>query len=159
MRLSVGHLAMFGAFMLGGCSGGSVVQIGNEEIEAPEPPPPLPANNVETMTGATLAQFSGDPAAGQAVFSTCQACHSIAPGVNGIGPSLHGIVGRQAAMVPSFPYSEAMRRSGFTWTPEKIFQFVENPRRVLPRSRMTFQGLRDPQRRADLIAYLATLRD
>ncbi len=144
------------ALAIAGCSGAA--PRGNVSAAAePETPPPA-VNNVETMTGATLAQFSGDAVAGQRVFVQCQTCHAIEAGANRLGPSLHGVIGRHSGSVPGFNYSQANRNAGIIWTPEKLFQYLENPRRVVPGTSMAFAGIGDPQRRADLIAYLATLR-
>lgn len=146
------------ALALAGCSGGSPAPAGNGSAAAEPDAPPPAANNVDTMTGATLAQFSGNPAAGQRVFAQCQACHAVQPNQNRLGPTMHGIVGRQSGAVQGFNYSPANRNAGIVWTPEKLFQYLENPRRVMPGTTMAFAGIADPQRRADLIAYLATLR-
>jgi cytochrome c len=123
---------------------------GQAAAEAPAP------DNVETVDGTQLAQFTGDPAAGERVFAQCRTCHVTEPGVNRIGPSLHDIVGREAGRVPGFDYSPANANSGITWTPEKLFQYLENPRRVVPGTKMVFGGIPDGQRRADLIAWLQT---
>lgn len=147
------------ALAIAGCSGGSRAPAGNASAgTGPEAPPPA-ANNVETMTGATLAQFSGDAAAGQRVFAQCQSCHSVEPNQNRLGPTMYDVVGRQSGAVQGFNYSPANRNAGIIWTPEKLFQYLENPRRVVPGTTMAFAGIGDPQRRADLVAYLATLRD
>lgn len=148
-----------GLALLAACSGGSPPSGSNAvaPVEASAPPPA--ANNVETMTGATLAQFSGDAVAGQRVFLQCQSCHAVEAGANRLGPTMHGIVGRHSGAVTGFNYSPSNRDAGITWTPEKLFQYLENPRRVVPGTTMAFAGIGDPQRRADLIAYLATLRD
>lgn len=99
-----------------------------------------------------------NPAAGRAIFrSQCSICHSVEPGRNMIGPSLFGVVGRPAAQVRGFPYSAATKDSGLTWTPATLDRFLASPRGVVPHTRMMYNGLRDPQARADLIAYLATL--
>jgi cytochrome c len=119
---------------------------------------PPAADSTDTLSGATLAQFTGDAAAGQAIFAQCQACHTVVAGQNRIGPSLHAIVGRRAGTVAGFNYTPANRDSGITWTPEKLFQYLENPQRVVPGTRMAFAGIADPQRRANLIAWLGTQR-
>ena len=158
MSLSRGSAIHGLALLVAACSGGSAPSGGNAPgVAEPSAPPPA-ANNVETMTGATLAQFSGDAAAGQRVFLQCQSCHAVEPNANRIGPSLHGIVGRHSGAVQGFNYSPANRDAGITWTPEKLFQYLENPPRVVPGTTMAFAGIGDPQRRADLIAYLGTLR-
>lgn len=110
------------------------------------------ADNVDTVDGSKLASFTGDAAKGEVAFVQCKICHQLDH--NGIGPQLHGVVGRKAGTVPAFNYSDTDKNSGITWTPEKIFQFIEKPQRVIPGTRMTFAGVSDAQTRADIIAYL-----
>ena len=112
------------------------------------------ADNTDTLTGVKLASYTGDPAKGKIAFMTCQTCHSIDAGVNKIGPSLHAVVGRAAGTIANFTYSTANKTSGITWTPEKLFQYLEGPQRIVPGTKMTFPGFPDPQKRADVIAYL-----
>jgi cytochrome c len=114
------------------------------------------ADDTATLSGATLAQFTGDATKGEAVFAQCRTCHVTEAGQNRQGPSLHGIVGRRAGTVEGYTYTPANRDSGITWSPEKLFQYLENPQRVVPGTKMIFPGIPDPQRRADLIAWLAT---
>lgn len=113
-------------------------------------------DNVDTVSGAKFADFTGNAAAGEAVFVQCKTCHVTEPGVNRIGPSLHAIVGREAGKVAGYTYSPANANSGITWSPEKLFQYLENPQRVVPGTKMAFAGIQDPQKRADLIAWLGT---
>ncbi|WP_242186249.1 cytochrome c family protein [Sphingomonas sp. CARO-RG-8B-R24-01] len=113
------------------------------------------ADNTDTLAGVKLAAFTGDAKKGEADFVTCKTCHAIEAGVNKIGPSLHGVVGRAAGTIAGFSYSTANKTSGITWTPEKLFQYLENPQRVVPGTKMSFAGWpTDPQKRADVIAYL-----
>ena len=112
------------------------------------------ADNTDTLTGVKLASYTGDAAKGETVFITCKTCHAVEAGVNKIGPSLAGIIGRQAGTIAGFNYTPANKNSGITWTPEKMFQYLENPQRVVPGTKMAFAGLSDPQKRADVIAYL-----
>lgn len=111
-------------------------------------------DDVDTLTGATLAQFTGNAAKGETDFITCKSCHAIEEGVNRIGPSLKGIVGRKAGTVAGFAYTPANRDSGITWTPEKLFQYLESPQRVVPGTKMAFAGISEPQKRADVIAFM-----
>lgn len=106
------------------------------------------------ITDAAGAQLSGNPVNGQRIFAQCATCHSVEPGQNRVGPSLHGIVGRQAGTIPGFRYSDANRTSGITWTEQEMFNYLENPRARIPGTIMSFVGLRRPQDRADVIAYL-----
>jgi len=116
---------------------------------------PAPAaDNTDTVSGAKFASFTGDPVKGKADFTTCQTCHSIEAGKNMIGPSLHGVVGRPAGSIAGYAYSSANKNSGITWTDAKLFQYLEAPQRVVPGTKMTFPGWSDPQKRADVIAYL-----
>ncbi|WP_341711355.1 cytochrome c family protein [Erythrobacter sp.] len=119
----------------------------------PEAPPPT-AEDTTTLDGTTLASLSGDAAHGEQVFAQCRACHSVEPGKNGIGPSLAGVVGRTAGAVEGFQYTEANRTSGITWSAEKLYQYIEKPRRVVPGTKMIFAGMPKGQDRADVIAYL-----
>ena len=112
------------------------------------------ADNTDTVSGAKLSSFTGDADKGKVAFLTCQTCHAIDAGVNKIGPSLHGVVGRKAGSIAGFAYSSANKGSGITWTPEKLFQYLEGPQRVVPGTKMTYTGVTDPQKRADVIAYL-----
>ena len=128
----------------------------SEGMAQPSPVGPPAASDVTTLDGTTFASFSGNAAAGKAVFAQCRMCHVTYAGVNKTGPTLNGIIGRKAGSVPGFAYSAANTGSGITWTKEKLFQYLEKPYRVLPQSRMIFAGLPDAQKRADLIAYLAS---
>lgn len=112
------------------------------------------ADNTDTLTGVKLASFTGDAAKGATAFVTCKTCHAIEAGVNKIGPSLHNVVGRKASTIAGYSYSAANKGSGITWTPEKLFQYLEGPQRIVPGTKMSFAGFPDPQKRADVIAYL-----
>ncbi len=108
-------------------------------------------------TGALAAD--GDAVAGRAIFQhTCQNCHSIEIGVNKIGPSLWNVVGRQAAAVPDFVYSEAMKANKAAWTISSLDAYLADPRGDVHGVRMFFKGLPDRKDRADVIAYLQTLK-
>jgi len=114
------------------------------------------ADNTDTVSGVKLASYTGDAAAGKTNFAICMTCHAIEAGVNKIGPSLHGVVGRKAGTIAGFTYSAANKDSGITWTPEKLFQYLEGPQRIVPGTKMSYAGMADPQKRADVIAYLET---
>jgi cytochrome c len=101
---------------------------------------------------------SADPDAGSRLFRQCQACHQLAEGANGVGPTLHAVVDRPKASIPGFNYSDTlMAMSGEVWTPENISNFIANPREYAPGTAMSYAGLRDVEDRANLIAYLATV--
>ncbi|MCO6417604.1 cytochrome c family protein [Siccirubricoccus sp. KC 17139] len=108
--------------------------------------------------GFALPAAAQDAAAGQRVFNQCRACHTIdAGGRNGVGPNLHGIVGRKAASIEGFRYSADMRakaEAGLTWTEDQLRPYITNPKAVVPAGSMSFPGLRNEQQLNDLIAYL-----
>ena len=116
------------------------------------------ATDVATESGAKFADFKGDAAAGEKVAVACKTCHAFVEGKNMIGPSLWAIQGRTAGTVPGYSYSAANKSSGIVWNNEKLFQYLENPQRVVPGTKMTYTGVKDPQQRADVIAYLDSLK-
>jgi cytochrome c len=98
--------------------------------------------------------YKGNAVAGKSVFLQCMACHAIEAGKNKVGPSLHAVVGRKAGIVPAYNYSAANKNSGIVWTEAKLFEYLVAPRKTVPGTKMAFAGLADPQKRADVIAYL-----
>jgi len=104
------------------------------------------------LSGAARAE--GDAARGEAKFKECAACHKLESGVNNVGPSLHGIIGRKAGELTDFRYSPAIKRSGIIWTPETLDKFMTEPQVLVPANRMPYAGMANPADRADLIAYL-----
>ena len=75
-----------------------------------------------------------------------------------IGPSLFGVVGRPAGKVPGFRYSAANQATDIVWTPEVLDKYLTAPKAVVPGTTMLYAGLKDDAKRADLIAYLGTLK-
>ena len=103
----------------------------------------------------TMAQ---DGAAGEAVFQQqCSLCHSAKPGENRTGPSLFDIVDQPAGRVPGFTYSAGNTQSGMVWTRAALDLYLISPHRAVPGNAMPYGGLQDAGRRADVIAFLATL--
>jgi cytochrome c len=102
---------------------------------------------------------AGDAQAGIDVFAgQCAECHSMKAGKNKKGPSLFAVVGRKAASIADFNYSDAMKSSGFTWTPEQIDTYVTAPKKAVSGGTMKYDGLPDAKARADLIAYLSSVK-
>jgi cytochrome c len=96
-----------------------------------------------------------DAAAGEKDFLVCRACHQIGPTAkNAIGPVLNGVVGRKAGTYAGFQYSEANKNSGLTWTPETLDKYLTSPQAEVPHTKMIFPGLKDEQKRKDVIAFL-----
>ena len=101
------------------------------------------------VDGVLQQAQAADPAAGEAVFqSECAICHSPKPDVNKIGPSLFEVVGRKTGSVPKYKYSVANKNSNITWTPKILEQIPELPDSVVPGTKMPYDGLKDPTKRA-----------
>jgi cytochrome c len=106
------------------------------------------------VLAAPAARAEGDAARGEKSFEECASCHSTEQGVNKVGPSLHGIIGRKAGGIEDFRYSPAMKKSGITWTAQTLDKFIADPQMSVAGNRMPFAGMPDAGDRADLIAYL-----
>ncbi len=115
---------------------------------------------VSAVLSTTSAWASGDAKKGVDVFAEeCGDCHSTVPGKNKKGPGLVGVNGRKAGSVADFSgYSDAMKQSGITWAPEKIDAYIAQPKKVVPGGKMKYDGLPDAAARADVIAYLMSLK-
>lgn len=106
------------------------------------------------MAAASAARADGDATRGEKKFEECASCHAITEGQSGVGPSLHGIIGRKAGQVADFRYSAPMKRSGITWTAKTLDEFIADPQKVVAGNRMPYAGLPEAGDRADLLAYL-----
>ena len=96
-----------------------------------------------------------DAEAGKKVFTKCAPCHAIGPGAkNKVGPYLNGILDRPAASVEGFAYSDALKKSGLTWDDANLHKWLENPKALVPGTKMVFPGVKDETERDDLIAYI-----
>jgi len=103
---------------------------------------------------------TADAAAGQKISSRCEQCHDLSKGgPNKIGPNLWGVVGRARATHEGFSYSGAMSADHSPWTLDKLFKFLKSPAAVVPGTKMSFAGLRSPQDRINLLAWLRTQSD
>jgi cytochrome c len=89
----------------------------------------------------------------------CRECHSFVKADNRLGPTLYGVVGRKAGIVPGYGYSESVKDSGVTWDEATLDKWIANPQAVIPGNQMSppFPGVSDPKIRARIIAFLKTL--
>jgi cytochrome c2 len=101
----------------------------------------------------TRVAASGPPAA----FAQCSACHAVAPGRHGLGPSLAGVFGDRAASQSGFDYSEALKNSGLSWNEANLHRFLTNPMGVVPGTKMAYPGLKDAAQRQAVIDYMKGL--
>ena len=109
------------------------------------------------MAGARAAEaVHGDAAAGEKVFAKCRSCHQLGENAkNLIGPELNGVIGRKAASVSGYNYSDAMKNSGLTWDEATFRDYLKNPKAKVPGTKMAFAGLSKDKDIDDLEAYLA----
>ena len=121
---------------------------------------PLAGALVATSLLSALPALAGDPGKGKGVFaSECAMCHSNARnGPTILGPTLFGIVGRKAGAVAGFSYSSGMKAAGFSWSDAQLVAYLPGPRNMVPGTKMTYGGLKNPAKLADLVAYLDTLK-
>jgi cytochrome c len=102
--------------------------------------------------GAAAAQ---DAAAGEKVFAKCKICHQIGEGAkNFVGPVLNGVVGRKAGTYPGYHYSDANKNSGIAWDEATLKEYLKNPQKMVPGTKMVFPGLTSDEDIANVIAYL-----
>ena len=110
-----------------------------------------------SFSAASFAE--GDAVKGQKVFKKCKACHTVNEGGKKlIGPNLFGIVGKKSAQMEGFKYSKAMTASGLTWDEATLDTFLKKPKAMIKKTKMTFAGLKKDKQRANVIAYLKTLK-
>jgi len=102
----------------------------------------------------TVAREQGDLKIGRTVFIQCSAYHSPVAGKNGVGPSLHGLFGRKSGPVPNDNYSAAMKHANVTWDEDTLSKYLADPHAFIAGNKMPFPGVKDEQKRRDVIAYL-----
>ncbi|MDR3461632.1 MAG: cytochrome c family protein [Beijerinckiaceae bacterium] len=107
---------------------------------------------------SSVARADGDAALGKSVFNKCAICHTIDPAKKGLGPTLFGVVGRHSASVAGFSYSEAMKAANKTWDAATLDVYLTDPKALVPGTKMVFPGLSKAEDRANVIAYLSTLK-
>ncbi|EPL04450.1 cytochrome c family protein [Pseudomonas sp. CF161] len=107
------------------------------------------------------AHAQGDAEAGGKLFKRiCGGCHNVGPSVrSSFGPQLNGILGRPAGSASDYQYSQAMKNSGVVWTRDKLVAYLEDPKAVVPGTRMIFWGLSDAEKIDNLLAYLQTFAE
>ncbi len=101
---------------------------------------------------------AGDATNGAKLYAQCKICHSTEAGKNGLGPSLRGIAGRKSATVAGFNYSPAMKAAGLKWDNATLTAYLTSPMKKVPGTKMAFAGIANEKNRADVIAYLNSLK-
>jgi len=98
----------------------------------------------------------GDAKKGANLFKTrCAQCHTLGEGEgNKIGPNLHGLFGRHTGSVEGFSYTDANKQKAIEWNTDTLFEYLENPKKYIPGTKMAFGGLKKDKDRNDLITHL-----
>ena len=143
--------------------GGSIISGEVFKSEKPEKPGYI-VEGVEAEAGAGPAAVvvpiatllaTADPAKGAEVFKKCASCHNVTPGgANGIGPALHGVMGKPHGVHPGFAYSAALKAVPGNWDFEGMNAWLLKPSAYAKGTKMNFAGLSKPEDRANIIAYL-----
>lgn len=109
--------------------------------------------------GVLVNPAAADPQAGEKIFRECEACHSLEPGVNKVGPSLYGVVGRRPGSIDTYDYSKWMVRfgEGRVWDESLLIRYLASPQRVVIGTKMPFPGLPNHEDRVDLVDYLKSV--
>ena len=156
-----------GVLLISACGGGADENTLNTEktVENPvvtEQPStvtptasPVVVEPSEEFAALPAPYSDADYARGRRTFKLCQSCHTLGEGgPNLVGPNLHGLFGRDIGSLEGFEYSNAVADAGFAWTPEKLDEWLAGPNTFLPGNRMAFSGVRKPQDRLAVIAYI-----
>lgn len=115
------------------------------------------------QTASTAAAVAALPApynaanyaAGERAFAQCAECHAIQAGApDKLGPNLHGVIGRHAAALAGYDYSQALHDAAFAWDGPHLDAWIKDPAGYLPGNDMMADGVSDDTERRDLIAYL-----
>ncbi len=118
--------------------------------------------SVAVMATVSLSSTSfadGDAVKGKKVFKKCKACHTVDEGGKKlVGPNLFGIVGAKAGHMEGYKYSKALLASGLTWDEATLDTWLKKPRAMVKKTKMTYAGLKKDKQRANVIAYLKTLK-
>jgi cytochrome c len=164
MRLGPIVTAAVLAAALAGCSKsgtnkqaeGSQATSSEQSAAANETVPVMSAEEQAKALAALPAPYNtADLANGEAKFALCKSCHTVtAGGASMTGPNLHGVIGRKAGQVEAFKFSDALHAANITWTPDKLDPWLEKPADMVPGTKMTFPGLKEPKDRTDVIAWL-----
>lgn len=153
---SLSAVALLASLALAGCGQPAT---GSSTGEA-STPAAEPAVLTDAQRAALLAELpepyrSADLEKGEALYAMCRSCHTyVQGGTNMTGPNLWGTFGAKAAHVAGFNYSDALKASGLTWDVATMDKWIENPRGLVEGTKMSYVGMKSPEDRAALIAFL-----
>jgi cytochrome c len=157
-RLGLTLVATTIAVTLAGCSKPSTsTPAASDTSQASAPAAaPLTADQKKAILATLPAPYNtADIDNGEAKFALCSSCHTLSEGGPVMtGPNLYHILGEKAGVRPGYKFSDPMVAAGFTWDPAHLDTWITDPKVMIPGTKMTFAGLKDPKDRTDVIAYL-----
>ena len=141
------------------CAAGCSDQFGSENsVQLPEVTglaPEAITGNSDQFQNLPSPYSEADYDRGRRTYRLCQSCHTLAEGApNLVGPNLYGLFDRKTGEAANYTYSQALRDADLVWTPARLDDWLANPRSFLPGNKMSFAGVRKPEDRTDLIAYI-----
>ena len=160
MRIAAQLVALTGTLVLTACGPAPQSSEPSAPASGPAPAAAPAAGPSDEEKAAILASLpapynAGDLENGRKQFALCRSCHTIVEGGPKLtGPNLYGVFGRKAGTKEGFAYSDAVKNADFVWDAQKLDAWLADPRGFLPGNKMSFVGVKDPQKRIDLIAYL-----
>lgn len=122
---------------------------------------PVKFGAIAVALACSTAAFAQDAKNGETIFNRqCKVCHQVGPNAKtAVGPIQNGVVGSKAGARSGYTYSKAMIDAGvggLTWTEDNLGKYLENPKGIVLGTKMVYPGLKKPEERADVIAYLKT---
>lgn len=106
------------------------------------------------------SEAAATPAAGArpVAFAQCMSCHAVEPGKHGVGPSLAGVYGTKAGEIAGYAFSAPLKASGLTWDDATLDKWLQNPRALVPGTKMIYPGQPDAAKRKELVDYIKSLK-
>ena len=156
-RLGLTLIATAAVITLTGCGKSSTGAPNTDQAAAPATAAPT-AEQVKALQATLPTPYNtADLDNGQAKFALCSSCHTLSQGGPMMtGPNLYAILGEKAGVRAGFKFSDGMAAAGFTWDAAHLDTWITDPKAMIPGTKMSFAGLKDPKDRTDVIAYLMT---
>ena len=148
-------VALLAGLALGACSQPAADASGGASTPAAAPVVLTEAQKTALLAELPEPYRSADLAKGEALYAMCRSCHTyVQGGINMTGPNLWRTFGAKAAQVAGFNYSDALKASGLTWDVATMDKWIEDPRGLVEGTKMSYVGMKSPEDRAALIAFL-----